>query len=110
MQVVLVLGQQGREVQVERGRERLGGRALRLLVDLAVDRSRALAGAARVEAHDVVLLVEGIEQGAAAQLQEVDLRATRSAEVEDQRTDPVRLVLGRDARHGDVDVLPLGLS
>ena len=106
VQVTLVLGEQGREVQIERGRERLGGRALRLLVDLAVDRARALAGPARVEAHDVVLLVEGIEKkGAPAELQEVDLRTARSAEVEDQRADLVRLVLGRNTRHGDVEGL-----
>ena len=53
LHVGLVLGQQRLDVEVLGRRERLRVEALRLLVDLAVDRRRALADAARIEGDEV---------------------------------------------------------
>jgi hypothetical protein len=105
-QIALILGQQARQVDGQRRRERLRARALGLLVDLAVDRRRALADAARVEADDVEALVERVEQPLAGRgLQVVDLGAAGAAEVEEQRADAMRLILRRHARDRDPDGL-----
>ena len=76
-------------------REGLGVDAQRLLVDLAVDRRRALADAAWVDADDVEVLVER-GPGGRPSASKVRRRAARPAEVEEQRADPVRWSVAGD--------------
>ena len=75
---------------------------LGLLVDLAVDRGRALAGAARIEGDDVEAVVEGAEQVDADRLRVVDGVAARPAGVDEQRADAIRLILRGQPRDGDL--------
>ena len=83
---------------------------LLLLVDVAVDRGRALADPARVEAHDVEALVERAPVARRPDLLEVvHRRPARAAEVEEERADPVRLVRRRHARDRDVHLAPAGV-
>jgi hypothetical protein len=94
------------DVRCERGREGHPVDALRLLIDLAVDRARAAVYAARVDRDDVVALVEVRQEAVAAnRLQQAAEAETAAAGVDEQRADPVRLVGRRDACDGDADLL-----
>ena len=85
-----VLAQERAHVEVERRGEGLRVHAALLLVDVAVDRRRALADAARIEAHDVEALVERAPVAGGSDLLEVvHRRAARTAEVEEERADAV---------------------
>ena len=91
------------DVEILGRRERRRVDAVRLLIDLAVDRRRALGGAARIEGDDVEVLVERGEQVGVA-LGELDRAAARAAGVGEQRADTVLRVCGGQARDGDLDV------
>ena len=99
-QIALVLGQQARQVDGQRRRERLRVQALGLLVDLAVDRRRALADAARVEADDVEPLTEPWGEHVGRQLHHLGAGTSRAAAVEHHGADPAPSVGGaQPGRH-----------
>jgi hypothetical protein len=93
--VAQVLADEIGHLEVVGRRERVRVDALGLLIDLAVDRRRALAGPARVHRNDVEALVEAGAVGLAAELEAISGAGARASEVDEQRADPVCLVDGR---------------
>ena len=106
----LVLGEQRVHVEVLGRRERRRVEPLGLLVDLAVDRGRALAHAARIECDQVEPVVHGAEQLDADVLRGGDGVATRPAVVDEQRADAMCLVLSGKTRDGDLREAPARMA